>query len=276
MTCTCAKKKLETSIRLRRGWDPRALRVLIASPLEEPDRIAPARVFDAFLAAAEEGLFGGTVVSDVARETRLFREHGLMTDVLWVTFSALPPSSFAPLVHMVAASVPGAVRLEIHEQHRDERTLVARALERDTEPTLLDVDWEIAFAPSEPARIVVRFREPPSTAILERLSRLLRVWIEAVSLGAFPPSGGGGAAAMLRQLAPGDAQEVVAEFDRLECAYDAFEALFDALDRLHQQHAIEHVVVPCRGHARRAADSMSPRSVHPRTAGSPTTTGDCQ
>lgn len=168
-----------------------------------------------------------------------------MADVFRVTFSALAPPAFAALAGMVSASVPGVVRLEIHEQHCDERTLVVRTIERDTEATILDVEWEIAFAALEESRLVVRFREAPESTTLEKMSCLLRTWIETVSLGAFAPPGDGCSAAVLRQLAPGDAQEVVAELEHLACAYEAFEALFQALEGLNEEHAIERVQVPC-------------------------------
>lgn len=201
---------------------------------------------EAFLAAVEAGVFGQTTVSDRSHQIAVLRGEGLMVDVFHATFSRLPPPAFSVLARMATRAVPGIARIEIHEQHKDERTLLVRGFERDTEATILDLEWEISFASTDSSCLVVRFRECPAGDVVERTARLMRIWGEVVKLGAYPPPDNGPSSATLHYVGPGAPEEIVAEFEALACAYDAFEALFEALDAIHEQQPIERVVIPYR------------------------------
>jgi len=237
---TPASKLLSTSIRLRRGTVPRAVRVLIATPLDEPDRFPPRNVIDAFVAGVDAGLFGPGTVTERATTVQIHPEHGLCSDVLDARFSAISPAAFAAVPRMVRASVPAARHVEIHELHADERVLVVRALDSDTEATILDVDWEIALPSSEIPCLHVELGSAPPPAVAERLLALFRTWTDVVALGAFPPADGTPPAAVLSETrAEGNA--VVARFGALRCGYGAFEAMFEALNRIHDEHPIARV-----------------------------------
>lgn len=234
--------------------------MLLATRLEEPDRLAPGCVVDAFLAAAEAGLFGRTAVSNRSHRIAVLRGDGVMADLFEATFSRVPPRAFAVLASMAKASVPGLAGLEIQEQHRDERTLLVRRFEQDSEATLLDVEWAIAFAASESSCLVVRFRESPSAEIAARTAHLLRVWSDVVNLGAYAPPDNASPRAALKFVGPGEPQEIVADFAALACAYDAFEALFEGLDTIHEEHAIERVAIPYRLGETSQPDCVAPRA----------------
>lgn len=246
MSMEMKKDPPEISIRLHRGVEPRVVRVVVETGLEEPDRLALGMTLHAFLAALESGLFGRGAVSNRSHRIEVRRESGVMVDLFEATFSRVAPQVFGALARMIGSSVPGVRRIEIQELHRDERTLLVRAFEEDTEATILNVDWQIGFASTVSAGLVVRFREPPSYAIAEKTSRVVRVWSEMVSLGAYPPSGLAPPRAVLQYVGPGEPEEVVFDFAALACAYDAFEVLFEALDGIHQEQPIEKVSIPYR------------------------------
>lgn len=236
----------QTTIRLHRGVEPRTVRTLVETRLEEPDRLALGFTVNAFLAAVAGGLFGRGGVSNRSHRIEVRRESGVMVDLFEATFSRVAPQVFGALVRMIGASVPGVTRIEIHELQRDERTLLVRAFEEDTEATILHVDWQIGFASTRSSSLVVRFSGPPSYKIAERTARVVRAWSEIVSLGAYPPSGLAPPRAVLQYVGPGEPEEIVFDFAALACAYDAFEVLFEALDGIHQEQPIEKVSIPYR------------------------------
>lgn len=249
---------IKTVLRLQRGIAPRKVRITIETRLEEPDRIALGLVLGAFFEAAETGIFGPARVPRWHHEIEVRRPRGVIADVCEANVTSCRPGFFAALVDMVKASVPGVTSMEIRESDRDERTLVVRHLERDTEATILDVDWRIDFAASAPSHLVVRFVEPPTPQTAEKTARIVRRWSGLLQLGAYPPPDQGCSRAVLQYAGPGAAEELLFDFAALTCGYDAFEALFEALDAVHeQQQAIERVSIPmkklCSGEAVAAA-----------------------
>ncbi len=244
--CTGTPKRIETSIRLHRGCDPRTVGILLATRLDEPDRLAPGSVVDAFCAAVEAGFFGLAAVSDRRHQIAVLRGESVMADLFEATFSRLSPRAFAVLFRMATHSVPGLTRLEIHEQNRDERTLLFRSFERDTEATLREIEWDLHFAPSESLSLELRFRDAPSDAIAAKVAHRIRVFCDVVNLEAYSPPDNEPSTAVLRYVGPGGPRELVAEFEALKCGYDAFEALFGALEEIHEHHPIERVAIPYR------------------------------
>lgn len=228
---------LFTSVRQRRGTVARTVRIAITTPLTEQDRIAPGNVLDAFVAGVNAGLLGPGTVAVQTRSVQLRPEHGLCADVLEARFSAIAPSAFAVLPAMVALSVPGARCVEIHELHDDERVLVVRRLVPDTEATILAVDWEITLLAGDAPCLRVEMVEPPSPALTARFEQLLRDWATLIQLGAFPPPDGTVPAAELVGVRIED-REVTASLAQLRCGYGGFEALFEALDKVHAEQPI--------------------------------------
>src|SRR5262249_53620087 len=152
------------SVRLRdRVVDSQRVRVLIATKLGEPDRAAPRRVFDAFAAAVDAEFFGGPFpVTRQKHEGEGRAGHGGVMDVFEADFGRLGWRSFATLSDMVRASVPGALRVEVHEQGRDERELVVREFQRDARPTLPHVGWDVYFEPDDEPQLLLRFWRRPA------------------------------------------------------------------------------------------------------------------
>lgn len=221
----------------------RRLRVAILSPMSEPDRIAPRRVLDAFLAGVHAGLFGRAAIVASKRDVRLRAEHGLVSDVLDARIAGMQAHKLSALPVMVRASVGSALRLEVHEDAADERVLLVRSLDRDTEATMVDISWPLSFQPAEAPCLSVTFVDEPPAGAVQRTRDVLSVWTELVELGAFPPADGTPARLVLREIAVRGPREVVACFERLSCGYDAFEALFGALNQIHEEAPIERLVV---------------------------------
>ncbi len=236
-TISTVSEGLFTSVRLRRGTVARTVRVAITTPLTEQDRIAPGNVLDAFVAAVNAGLLGPGTIAAQTRTVQLRPEHGLCADVLEARFSAIAPAAFAVLPAMVARSVPGARCVEIHELHDDERVLVVRRFKPDTEATILAVDWEITLLAGDVPCLRVEMVEPPSPVLAARFEQLLRDWATLLQLGAFPPPDGTVPAAALVGVTIED-REVIATLAQLCCGYGGFEALFEALDRIHAEQPI--------------------------------------
>ena len=245
MMCICHARKFETLVRLRRGADPRTVRIVLATRLDEPDRLAPRRVVDAFFQAVDVGLFGPSKITDRLSRTEVVRSYGVMSDIFEATFLRAPPGMFAPLARMAAVSVPGVVRFELRELNRDERTLLVTGFDPEEEATILDVEWQIDFGSTDATSLRVCFEDEPTVEVQKRLGEVLRAWAELVELGAWSPSGDPPAEAALTLLMPRGV-ELVAEFASLACGYGAFEALFAALNELHEQQAIRKVVIPYR------------------------------
>lgn len=243
MSTARPRPRLETSVRLRRGVLERRLRVAILSPMSEPDRIAPQRVLDAFVAGVNAGLFGRAAVATSARDVRLLADHGLVSDVLDAKIAGMPAHKLSALPVMVRASVRGAVRLEVHEDAPDERILLVRSLDRDTDATIVDIAWQLSFEPAEAPCLSVTFADEPPEDAVQRTTHVLSVWAEIVGLGAFPPVDGAAPGLVLREIAVRGPREVVACFEQLSCGYDAFEALFGALNRIHEEAPIERLTI---------------------------------
>lgn len=233
------------SVRLRRGRDPRKVRVGIYSSMDEPDRIAPTRVLDAFAAGVEAGLFGRATIADPALGVKLMPEHRIVADILTGTLSWMSPPSFGVLLDMVKLSVPGIAGLEILEDHPNERVLIVRTIEPEAEATILDVDWRISFNAAGDAGVAARFLEPPAPPTLGRATRLLRAWAELITLGAYPAPDLRPSAARLLEVTARDELDLLARFDRIACGYSAFEALFAAFDRLHEDAPLQSLEVAC-------------------------------
>ena len=229
---------MDTFVRLRRGAVSREVRISISTPLDEPDRIAPRRVLEAFLAGVETGLFGRARVTGERLSVRIHREAGVVVDTLEAGFSSIAPEAFSVLPSMVGLSVPGARRMDLREIYDDERVLTVRTLERDPEATILDVDWEISLPTSAVPFVVVEFREGAGPEAFVRLEHLFRAWAEAVALGAFPPADGSAQAATLREIVRSGDSAISARFEHLACGYDAFEALFEGVDRVHRDQPV--------------------------------------
>lgn len=245
--CTGVEKRITTVVRLHRGVAPRTVRITVETRLDEPDRIALGLVIDAFFEAVETGFFGPCRAARRRHGIEVRREGGVMADVFEVSLSKCRAEMFTALVEMVRSSVPGVASVEVRETDKDERTLLVCSLERDADATILDVEWEIDFVSPASAHLVVRFAQPPARQTSERTSRIVRVWSELVQLGAYPPPDGGCPRAVLQYAGPGSSEELLFDFAALACGYDAFEALFQALDAVHEeQQAIERVSIPYR------------------------------
>lgn len=241
-----AHRGLETSVRLRRGAPERRLRVAIWSAMDEPDRIAPRRVLDAFVAGVGAGLFGGAASLHHASGVRLAADRGLVGDVLDARIAGIQTHGLSVLPAMVRSSVRGAVRLEVHEHAFDDRVLLVRSLERDAEATIVDIDWQLAFEPADAPCLSVRFAEEPPVEVARQATHVLSTWTELVVLGAFPPTDGTPPRAVPCQTGMRGPREAVACFERLWCGYDAFEALFGALNRIHEEAPIERLSIADR------------------------------
>jgi hypothetical protein len=228
---------LITSVRLRRGKVARTVRVAITTPLTEPDRLAPGKVLDTFIAGVKAGLLGPGTLTEHTRSIVLRPEHGVCADVLEARFSAITPQAFAVLPAMVESSVPGARRVEVHELYDDERVLVVRTLEPDPEATLLSVDWEIALPAGQVPCVRVELVDAASPQIVLRVEQLLHDWAELIRLGAFRPTDGTAPAAE-RMDVLAEQRALTATFGALRCGYGGFEALFEALDRIHTEQPI--------------------------------------
>ena len=227
--------QVKTVIRLRRGAIPRAVRVVVETRLEEPDRIALQLVIGAFFEAAATGLFGPCLVSSRDHRIEVRKERRVMADVFEASLSRCRSEMFAALLGMLNTSVPGLVSIEIREIDADERALLVHSLEREADATILDVDWKIDFADAPSSHLVVRFVEPPTQAVTERTARIVRLWSELVHLGAYPPPDRGCSRAVLSCVGPGAAEALLFDFAALTCGYDAFEGLFQALDGVHER-----------------------------------------
>ena len=226
------------TVRLRRGRDTRNMRIGIYSNMDEPDRIAPGRVLDAFVAAVETGLFGSAVIEEPKIEVRLIPEHRLVADLLTARVRRMSPPDFRVVLDMARASVPGIAGLEILEGHDDERVLIVRDIAPEAEATILDVDFGIQFSSGGSPSVTVRFAESPTPTQLGRATRLLRAWADLITLGAFPPADGRRAVSRLLEITSRDDLDLFARFDRLLCGHAAFEALFAAFDKLHEDAPI--------------------------------------
>lgn len=230
-------------VRLRCGKDPRKIRIALFSRLEEPDRIAPLRVLDAFVGAADCGLLGSARLLDPQHSVKVLAEHGVVTDVLTGTLLRASPTDLLVLPHMARASVPGISGLEILEEHRDERTLVVRTLGPDVEATIQELDFQIGFEQVASPSIRIGFQAPPETPAIGQTTRALKAWAELLALGAFPPADGSPPAGRLLELTARDRLEISARFDRLGCGYAAFESLFAALDLVHERAPLTKVTI---------------------------------
>ncbi|MEZ4298448.1 MAG: hypothetical protein R3B70_26085 [Polyangiaceae bacterium] len=232
-------------VRLRRGMEPRKVRIAIYSNLESHDRASPRRVLGAFTAALDARLFGGARASEEEVSEVRMPHHGLSAVVWTGTLSRTAPCDLCVVAHMVKASVPAACGLEIVEQHPNERALLVRALGPDPEATLLDVDWAISFDPHGSPGISLRFAEPPARAVVLRFEQLVRAWAEMVSLGAYPLLDGRSSRARFSGTELRREACLFAGFDRIRCGHSAFEALFSALNDLHREAPITRVDVAC-------------------------------
>ena len=169
---------------------------------------------------------------------KLMPEHGLVADLLTARVRRMSPPDFGVLLDMARCSVPGIAGLEIMEGHDDERVLIVRDIAPEAEATILDVDFGIAFNSGGAPSVAVRFAEPPTPTQLGRATRLLRRWADLITLGAFPPPDGRRPAGRLLEITSRDDLDLFARFDRLVCGHAAYEALFAAFDRLHEDAPI--------------------------------------
>lgn len=248
--------ELNIVVRLQRGVVPRRIRIAVETRLAEPDRIALGLAVGAFFEAVEAGFFGPCRVSDREHRIEVRREGGVMADLFEASFSKCRAEMFAVLVGMTKASVPGVVSIDVREPEKDERTLVHHSLDREADATIPDLDFRIEMAAS--SRLVVRFVEAPTQATTGMTARIVRLWSELVHLGGYPPPDLGCSRAVLQHVGPGEAEELVFDFAALSCGYDAYEALFLALDAIHERQAIERVSIPYRPDGHRRSDRTTP------------------
>jgi len=217
--------------------------IALTTRLDGAHPAAASRVFEAFARGVDALLTRPEKVRLTSATVNSHQDRGLFVETWEALFPRTPPSAFAMLARMAAASVPGATRLEIHER-ADVRTLLVRSLEPDSEATILDVPWQIAFvgAPDSAVRIV--FAEAMNAETVHGVAQVLQAWADVLALGGFP--GGDGQPCSRGRVSGVDAageRELVLRFDRITCGYDAWEALFEALAPVYEVAAIERVEI---------------------------------
>jgi hypothetical protein len=237
---------MKLNVRLRRGRIAREVTVTITVSAAQWDPLAISRAIGEFACGVDVGLFGedqGPVRTTAMRE----RHQGACSvATLEAAFPGMPPNAFAVLARMVAATVPGARRFEIVE-HAPEPALVVRKLEDDADATIADVPWRIAFSRTEAPLVRVRFDERVTEETALRAIGTLEAWVRVVSLGGFHgPPAKGACEAELRHVGCAGPQEIVARFERLSTAHEAFEALFQGLLVIHEAAPIAAVEIACQ------------------------------
>ena len=241
---------LETFVRLRRGAIARTVSIALTTCLDGAHPAAASRVFEAFTRAMDAWLTRPEKVRLTGATVHPHPDHGLFVETWEAMFPRMPPGAFAMLARMAGASVPGARRLSIRE-HADERTLVVRDLEFDPEATILDVPWQIAFVRAAEPAVRIVFVEPISADTVHRVAQVLQAWADVLALGGFPGANGHGASSGAVSAVDATAErELVLRFTGIACAYDAWEALFEALVPVAEQASIELVEIgggePCK------------------------------
>ncbi len=230
-------------VRLRPGRQQRNLHVSIFSDLEEPDRIAPPLVLEAFVNGVEEGLFGNVTITGAKRAVKVLPEQGLTVDTLTACLSGLAPEALVVLPNMVRSSVRGLKRLEILEDHPNERALVVRTLLADAEATIADLDFPVALNKDAGPHVQVVFLEVPTDAAIERFEGLVQAWVRLVRLGAYPPPGEKvGGAEWVETTVPAPEVRLV-RFEGFVGGVAAYEALLGALGEFSEEVPIAHVTV---------------------------------
>jgi len=88
------------------------------------------------------------------------------------------------------------------------------------------------------------FVEPISADTVHRIAQVLQAWADVLGLGGFPGTGGRGASSGAVSAVDAAAErELVLRFTRIACAYDAWEALFEALVPVNEHATIELVEI---------------------------------
>jgi len=234
---------METFVRLRRGTIARTVSIALTTRLDGARPAAASRVFDAFTRGVDAWLTRPEKVRLTGATVDPHADHGLFVETWEAKFPRMAPSAFAMLARMAGASVPGARRLSIRE-HADVRTLVVRDLGFDPEATILDVPWQFAFVRAAEPAVRIVFAEPISQDTVHRVAEVLQAWADVLALGGFPGASGQGASSGAVSAVDASAErELVLRFTRIACAYDAWEALFEALVPVDEQASIELVEI---------------------------------
>jgi len=217
--------------------------IALTRRLDRAEPEASSRAFEVFARGIDAGASPREKVCLTSATVNAHEEHGLFVETWKGTFPRTSPGAFAVFARLAATSVPGAKRLEIWE-HADERALVVRSFDRDTEATIVDVPWHIAFVQAPQAAVRIVFVEPITATTADRAAVALQAWADVLALGGFP--GIQGVAVSTGLLSGVDAtaeRELLLRFERLACGYDVWEALFEALVPVDQEASIERVEI---------------------------------
>lgn len=236
---------LETLVRLRRGVIPRTVSIALTTRLDSAHPAAGSRVFEAFARGVDAWLTRPERVRLTSATVEPHTQAGLFVETWQAGFPRMPPSAFAMLVRMVGASVPGARQLSIHEQ-ADIRTLLVRDLELDSEATILDVPWQIAFVGADEPAVRIVFADPISSETIGRIAHVLQAWADVLALGGFPGAHGCPRSHSHGRVSGVDAggdREIALRFSGMACGYDAWEALFEALAPVDEEASIQLVEI---------------------------------
>lgn len=234
---------METLVRLRRGKAPRRVHIAIAVRSGDAEPGAACRAFDTFARFLDAARCDNQRVRVGRATTEPHDDHGLLVEAWEATFPKTRPEAFAVLARLVRCSVPGARCLEIRE-HAPEPALVVRAFEPDTEATLLDLPWQLAFAAAGEPAVRLVLSEPHGPDAAERARTALRLWADVLSLGGFPGGEGHlGSAGTVVDVEPAGERELVARLEGVRCGHDAWEALFEVLLPVHEHAAIEQLEI---------------------------------